>query len=214
MTNPQSPVLFDSWQSSAAYRVRIALYLKAIEFRSITFDLFKLEHEAPQVRSRNPQGMLPILEIDGLTISQSLAIIEYLDETRGGVRLLPEDPPGKSRVRMMSYVIAMETHPITNMKIASDVAAFAGNESVKTDWLAKYVRRGLDAFELHLEGPDTGRFSHGDQPTMADCCLVPQVFNARKFGIDVGAWPRIEKVCRACEELDAFAAAHPDRVAR
>jgi len=209
----RKPLLHDSWQSSAAYRVRIALNLKAIEYSSISYDLFKLEHEVAEIRACNPQGMLPILEIDGLAISQSLAIIEYLDEARAGCGLLPRDAAGKSRVRAMSYVIAMETHPITNMKIATDVATFAsGGDDARSAWISKYIRRGLDAFELYLARPETGRYSHGDAPTMADCCLIPQVFNARKFGMEIGDWPKIQAVCAACEELNAFTAAHPDQI--
>lgn len=205
------PVLHDYWRSSACYRVRIALNLKGIPYRPNPVDLPAGEHRAPEHRARNPQAAVPVLDIDGLRLTQSLAIIEYLDETRPNPALLPPDPAGRARVRALAQVIAMEIHPLCNLSVANRIAELGG-EAARLPWMREHIGRGLDAFEALLARPDTGRFCHGDGPGLADCCLVPQLYNARRWGLDPGTWPTIARIDAACASIPAFAAAHPDRI--
>ncbi|MBA5778750.1 maleylacetoacetate isomerase [Stappia sp. F7233] len=206
-------VLYDYWRSSAAYRVRIALNLLGIAYDAAPVNLLKGEHKAPPNLGRNPQGLVPTLEIDGLTLTQSLAVIEYLNETRAGSGLLPDDAAGRHRVRALSYAIAMEIHPVCNMSVAGHVMKLAGgDESVRVEWMRKFIGEGLRAFEAMLDAPQTGTFCHGDTPTMADLCLVPQLYNAERWGADISACSRLRSIGDRCAAIDAFAAAHPDRV--
>ena len=161
--------------------------------------------------SLNPQGTVPVLEIDGLAIPQSLAILEYLEETRPTPRLLPKDPAARARVRILAQIIALETHVVTNMDVA--LHASSGDKDALSKWMAHFIKRGFDAFEAHLDHPATGRFCHGDAPGMADCCLVPQVRNAQRANIDTGAWPRLNAIFDRALEHAAFFETHPDRIA-
>lgn len=206
-----APILYDYWRSSASYRVRIALNLKAIEYSSEPVDLLTMAHKAPAHLARQPQGLVPALAIDGAVLTQSLAIIEYLDETRPDLPLLPNDPMARHRVRAIADVIAMDIHPICNMSVVAHMAeASGGDEQVKADWMKYFIARGLAALETMLDDTATGRFCHGDTPTMADCCLVPQVFNARRWSVELPAG--IARIARHCEDLEPFQLAHPDRV--
>lgn len=204
--------LYDYWRSSAAYRVRIALGLKGLPHAAVPVNLLDASHKAPDHLARNPQGLVPALHIDGRMLTQSLAIIEYLDETRPDPPLLPADPPGRARVRALAHAIAMEIAPICNLSVATHVAALTGREDARVDWMAHFIGPGLEAFERLLAQGGTGRFCHGDQPGLADCCLVPQLYNARRWGVAVDHLPRIAAIADACAALPAFAAAHPDRV--
>ena len=205
-------ILHDYWRSSASYRVRIALNTLGIDYRSLPVDLLAREHKSVEHLARNPQGLVPVLEIDGHAFTQSLAIIEYLQETRGG-GFLPADPVGRQRVRQLAYAIAMEIHPVCNLGVAAEVMRLAGDgEAVRKAWMQKFIGDGLAAFERLLDDPATGQFCHGDAPGMADFCLVPQVYNARRWEVDLAAMPRLVEICDRCEKLDAFAKAHPDRV--
>lgn len=206
-------VLYDYWRSSASYRVRIALNLAGVAWEAVPVDLLAGAHKAPAHLARNPQGLVPALEIDGLLLTQSLAIAEYLNETRAAARLLPADPPGRARVRAISYAIAMEIHPICNLSVTSHVVELTGGgDAARVAWMRKFIGEGLTAVEALLEGPGTGRFCHGDRPGMADCCLVPQLYNAERWGVDTSSLHRVNAVARNCAGLDAFAAARPDRV--
>lgn len=207
-------VLYDFWRSSASYRVRIALNLTGITFESVAIDLPTGVHRSDEHVARNPQGLVPALDIDGLRLTQSLAIIEYLDETRSA-GFLPEDSPGRARVRALAYSIAMEIHPICNTSVAADVMRISGQEGeaaeeVRVDWMQHYIRKGLVAFEKLLDHPGTGQFCHGDRPGLADCCLVPQLYNAHRWGADIDDLERIQKIAGKCEALEAFSRAHPD----
>ena len=205
------PVLHDYWRSSASYRVRIALNLKDIAYHTAPIDLLRQAHKSPDHLARHPQGLVPALEIDGLVLTQSLAIVEYLDETRTSPPLMPADPLGRQRVRALSHVIAMDIHPICNLSVASHVAMLTeAGDQAKADWMRHFIEPGLAAIERMLDHPSTGEFCHGDDPTMADCCLVPQVFNARRWDVPVPA-PIAEIVAR-CAGLDAFDRARPDAV--
>ncbi|MDO8984601.1 maleylacetoacetate isomerase [Cypionkella sp.] len=198
--------LYDYWRSSAAYRVRMALNLLNLRYKSQPVDLVKGEHRGADNVARNPQGLVPTLDIDGLRLTQSLAIIEYLDETRGG--LLPKDPAPRAHVRALSYAIAMETAPVCNLTVRDHV----GSMGVMTSeaWTRHYITKGLTAFEAMLT--TASRYCHGDSVTMADLCLVPQIYNAERVGIDVTSFPQTAKIVANLREIPAIAAAHPDRV--
>lgn len=208
-------VLYDYWRSSASYRVRIALNSLGESYRSVPVDLLAKAHKAPEHLARNPQGLVPVLEIDGERFTQSLAIIEYLAETRADSGFLPSDAVGRQRVRMLSYAIAMDIHPVCNLGVVSHVMANAEDgEAARRNWMRKFIGEGLAAFERLLDHPATGRFCHGDSPTMADFCLVPQVYNARRWDVDLSACPRLVAIDQNCAEIEAFARAHPDRTPR
>lgn len=206
-------VLYDYWRSSASYRVRIALNSLGIAYRTVPVNLLDGEHKAARHLRRNPQGLVPALEIDGLMMTQSLAIIEYLAETRGGSGLLPEDAPGRQRVRALAYAIAMDIHPICNLGVVGHVMELtAGDDVARRAWMRKFIGEGLLAVERMLDDPRTGVFCHGDSPTMADMCLVPQVYNAERWGVDLSALGRVRRVVDLCNERTAFRDGHPDRV--
>ncbi len=198
--------LYDYWRSSAAYRVRMALNLCDIAYDSTSVDLVKGEQRSVEYTARNPQGLVPTLEIDGIRLTQSLAILEYLAETRGG--LLPADAAGRAQVRALAYAIAMEIAPICNLSVRNHVANMGAMTA--DDWQRHYIAKGLAAFEAMLT--TTRRFCHGDRVSIADLCLVPQVYNAQRVGVDMRSFPRIEKIVANLVEIPAIAAAHPDRV--
>ncbi len=208
------PVLYDYWRSSASYRVRIALNLLGIGHDTVAVNLLAGAHRADDNLARNPQGLVPTLTVDGHDLTQSLAIIEYLHETRGQASpLMPADPIGRHRVRALSHAIAMEIHPVCNLSVAAHVAELAGGgDATKAAWMKTFISKGLAALERMIDHPATGRFCHGDTPTMADLCLVPQMYNARRWGIDLAPLPRLVAIDAACNELAAFADAHPDRI--
>lgn len=199
------PVLYDYWRSSASYRVRIALRLLGIGFERVPVNLLSGEQKATEHLARNPQGLVPVLDIDGQRLTQSLAIVEYLAETHPDSGLLPSDPLGRARVRALSHAIAMDIHPICNTGTINHVLELTGGgEPARQAWMGKFIGEGLLAFERLLDHPATGRFCHGGQPTMADICLVPQIYNARRWQIDIGGLARIGAVVAACERLPAF----------
>jgi len=200
--------LYDYWRSSAAYRVRIALNHLRLPYHSIPVNLLTGEHRAPENLARNPQGLVPTLEIDGLRLTQSLAMIEYLAETRGA--LLPPDARGRARARALAYAIAMEIAPVCNLSVRSHVAAASEGRISAEDWQRHYIGKGLAAFETML-APDS-RFCHGAALSLPDCCLVPQIYNAERIGIDVRSFPNIARIMANLSDLPEVAAAHPDQV--
>jgi maleylacetoacetate isomerase len=202
--------LYDYWRSSASYRVRMALNLLGEGFEAIPVDLLQAEQVGAANMARNPQGLVPTVEIDGLTLTQSLAIIEYLNDTRGG--FLPDDAGGRARVRALSYAVAMEIHPICNLRVGRYVEAASAGAITMAGWQKKFIGEGLAAVEGMLNHPATGRFCHGDQVTMADLCLLPQVYNARRWEVDVTSFSRISRIVAELEAIPAIAAAHPDKV--
>lgn len=205
-------VLFDYWRSSASYRVRIALESLGLSYTRQPVDLLEGQQRSPAHRARNPQGLVPALSIDGHMLTQSLAIIEYLSETRPEARFLPVDPLGRQRVRTLSYAIAMEIHAVCNSGVVGHVMTVSGGgEEVRADWMKKYIGEGLAAVETLLDNPATGTFCHGDTPTMADFCLVPQVYNAERWGVDLTALACVRRIAETCRALPAFKSAHPDR---
>ena len=207
-------VLFDYWRSSASYRVRIALNMLAIPYGSVSVDLLSGEHKQAEHLDRNPQGLVPALQIDGHMLTQSLAIVEYLAETRPGTALLPADPLGRQRVRALSYAIAMDIHPTCNLGVVFHVMQQANDpEAARSAWMRKFIGEGLQAFERLLDNPATGGFCHGNTPSMADLCLVPQIYNARRWAVDLTVCPRTVAIADRCAALPAFVASHPDQAA-
>lgn len=203
-------VLYDYWRSSASYRVRIALNLLAISYETVPVDLLAGDQRAAVHLQRNPQGLVPVLDIDGLRLTQSLAIVEYLDETRPAAGFLPADPVGRARVRALAYAVAMDIHPVCNTRVVGRVMAIAADgEVARSDWMRGVIGEGLVALETMLDDPSTGRFCHGDRPTMADLCLVPQLYNARRWDVDLTALPRVRAIDAACGKIDAFVRALP-----
>lgn len=206
-------ILYDYWRSSASYRVRIALESLGLPYRRESIDLLAGQQRSPEHRARNPQGLVPALSIDGHTLTQSLAIIEYLAETRPEARFLPADPLGRQRVRTLSYAIAMEIHAVCNTGVIGHVMTITGGgEETRVDWMRKFIGEGLLAVEKLLAVPATGTFCHGDTPTMADFCLVPQVYNAERWGVDLSGLERVRRIAETCRALPAFRAANPDAV--
>ncbi|MEE2866135.1 MAG: maleylacetoacetate isomerase, partial [Pseudomonadota bacterium] len=167
-------VLYDYWRSSASYRVRIALNLLKLDVDYRPVNLLTRAHLEDDYLALNPQGLLPALIVDGKTLTQSLAIIEYLHATTPGSTLMPDDVDGQYRVRQLSYAIAMEIHPVCNLGIVGHVAELTGGgDDAKKAWMQRFIGKGLAAFENLLD--DNGPFCHGETPSMADCCLMPQL---------------------------------------
>ncbi|MGJ7918243.1 maleylacetoacetate isomerase [Massilia sp. LXY-6] len=202
------------FRSSASYRVRIAMNLKGLDADQAYVHLSKNggEQFGPDFDALNPQHLLPVLEDDGLVLPQSLAIIEYLDDTHQGIPLLPADARGRARVRALSQAIACDIHPINNLRVLKYLSQELGaTDEQKNAWYRHWVALGFAALERQLaQSPDTGLFCHGDTPTMADCCLVPQLYNARRFDCDLAAYPTVVAIGARCEALEAFAQARPD----
>lgn len=208
--------LYTYFRSSAAYRVRIALNLKGLQYEAVPVHLLRGGGEQLQAayRTVNPAALLPALEIDdGATLTQSMAIIEYLDETHPAVPLLPADPLGRARVRALALTVACDIHPLGNLRVLKYlVHELKVSDDAKAAWSRHWIGEGFAALEAMLaNAPSTGRYCHGDTPTLADCCLVPQVFNALRFEVDMTRFPTIARIHAACSELDAFSDAHPSK---
>ena len=199
------------FRSSASYRVRIALNLKGLSLEHLSHHLRKGEQSAPAYLAINPQGLVPTLEDDaGTVLTQSLAIIEWLDEIHPAPPLLPEDPLRRAKVRAFAQALACDTHPVQNLKVLARLRQLGLAEEKVTQWAAWANREGLSACET-LIAAEPGPFCFGAAPTIADLCLVPQLANARRFGVDVSAYPRLLKAETAAKETKAFADAAPDK---
>ncbi len=208
------PALYSYWRSSAAYRVRIALNLKGVAYESRPVHLVRDggEQRKPEYLAVNPQGLVPVLSVDGFVINQSLAIIEYADERWPEPPMLPADPPGRARVRSLAMMVACDIHPLNNSRVQNYLRDELGvREEGRLAWYRHWVASGFQALETRLSGEaDTGRFCHGDKPGLADLCLVPQVYNARRFRCDLSPFPTLMAIHDACMELDAFREAAPE----
>lgn len=207
--------LYTYFRSSAAYRVRIALNLKGLkaDYRYVHLVKDGGQQHQPEYLALNPQGLVPALVDKGHVLTQSLAIIEYLDETHPQPPLLPKDAPGRARVRALAQIVACDIHPVNNQRILKYLESeFHADEAARSKWYRHWIVEGFNALDKLLgSSPATGKFCHGDQPTLADICLVPQVFNARRFKIDLASFPAIERINAACLALAAFVDAAPDR---
>jgi maleylacetoacetate isomerase len=206
------PLLHDYFRSSASYRVRIALNLKGIVYDSAPVDLRAGDQGSASYRDRNPQGFVPMLEADGLRLTQSLAIIGWLDAEYPEPRLVPADPSGRAHVMALALAVAADLHPLNNLRVLKQLSRMGIAQEARDDWYRHWVVEGFAALEA-LAAPRAGRFLSGDAPSLADICLVPQMFNARRFDVPLGAYPALVRADAEASALDAFAAAHPGRVA-
>lgn len=199
------------YRSSATFRVRIALNLKGIDYDTASYDIAQLAHRSPEYLSLNPQGLLPTLEIDGRRLTQSLAIVDYLDATRPLPPLYPAEPAGRARVMSLAASIAADIHPLGASRVVRYLRGLPGADAdAVAAWQRHWIDEGFRAVEERLQDGETGRFSHGDTPGVADLFIVPQVFTARRIGVDVGRYPTISAIVAACLELPAFRQAVPE----
>ena len=206
------PTLYDYWRSSAAYRVRIVLNLKGIAYDSVAIDLTTGAQRGADYLARNPQGLLPALEIDGVVLTQSLAIIDYLDTTHATAPMLPRESIARAAVMAQALSIVADLHPIANLRVLNRLTEqFGADQSARTEWYVHWVETGLIALEVMTAGTP-GPFLGGNAPNLADACLVPQLYNARRFELPLTRYPRLCEADAAAAEVPAIAAAHPDRV--
>lgn len=203
-------LLYDYWRSSAAYRVRIALNLKGVAYRSVPIDLARGEQASPEHKARNPQGFVPALAIDGHLLTQSLAIIDYLDANYKDPPMVSSDPATRSHTLAQALLIAADIHPINNLRVLNYLRRELGQDDEAVNrWYRHWITEGFTALEQMA--PESGLFG-GDQPNMADVCLVPQMANARRFETPLEAYPRLLAIDAQLRALPAFAAAAPDAV--
>ncbi|OBY27862.1 maleylacetoacetate isomerase [Leisingera sp. JC1] len=206
-----STILYDYWRSSASYRLRIALNLAGIDYTAVPVDLVKGEHKSREHLARNPQGFVPVLEIDGMRLTQSLAILDYLDETRS-LGLLPADPGQRARARALAHSVAVDVHPVCNLQVAKHATALSGGAAdMPKAWMQHFIHPGLQAFETLLKGFSQAPYCIGETPGLADICLMPQLYNARRWEADFSDLPRICAVEAACAANPAFTAAYPEQ---
>ncbi|HEY8068483.1 MAG TPA: maleylacetoacetate isomerase [Burkholderiales bacterium] len=205
--------LYTYFRSSAAFRVRIALNFKGLAYETAFVHLARGEHRSPEYGAVNPQALVPTLEEGGRRLTQSLAIIEYLEETHPKPPLLPPDSFGRARVRSLAMLIASEIHPVNNLRVLQHLKKTLGqNEDGVNAWYRHWIADGLAKFEADLaNGKTTRKFCHGDAPTLADCCLVPQIFNAQRYQCDTAPYPSAMRIFAECMKLDAFDRAQPSK---
>ena len=205
------PVLYDYFRSSAAYRVRIALNLKGIDYERRQIDLRDDQQKSAECRALNPQGLVPMLEIDGHRLTQSVAILNYLDLRYPNQPLIPASAADRAHVVAMAMSVACDIHPLNNLRVLKYLKNELGHSQDEVDaWYAHWINEGLPALEA-MAAPQAGKFLFGDAPTGADVCLVPQLYNARRFNVPLDAYPTLLRADENANKLEAFAAAHPDR---
>jgi len=202
--------LYSYFRSSAAYRLRIALNLKSLDYEQVPVSLLKAEQLSEQFKRKNPQGLVPVLEDGQLLLTQSLAICEYLDEVYPKPPLLPAAPVERARVRALALAIACEIHPLNNLRVLKYLKKLGQDEEQRNAWYRHWVGEGLAAVEAMLAGhPQTGRFCHGDMPGLADIFLVPQLANASRYDCPLEAYPTVRRINEACLTLPPFERAQP-----
>lgn len=203
--------LYDYWRSSACYRVRIALNLKGLPYEAIDTSLIDGTHRTPEYLARNPQGLVPMLEVGDVRLVQSLAIIDWLDATCPKPQLVPADPIQRARAMAAALVVAADIHPLNNLRVIKYLANdLAVEEGARDDWYRHWVTEGFVALEAMADPAKP--FLGGEAPNIADVCLVPQMFNARRFKTPLEAFPNLARIDAACTALEPFRAAHPDTV--
>jgi maleylpyruvate isomerase len=207
-----SLTLHDYWRSSASYRVRIALNLKGVNYHQIAHNLRTGEQRAAEYRQHQPQGLVPALETASGTILQSLAIIEWLEAEYPDPALLPVDAFEKAIVRGLFGIIACDIHPLNNLRVLGQLEVAGLNAAKRQHWIERWIIEGFSALETQAERY-AGTYCFGDTPTMADCALIPQIYNARRFAIDLSVFPNLLRINENCEQLNAFRNAHPDQQA-
>ena len=205
-------ILYDYYRSSASYRVRIALNLKGVDYESVPVNLLDGDQRSEAYRGRNPQGFVPMLETDGLRLVQSLAIIDWLDSTHPEPQLIPGAPDDRAHVLALALAVACDIHPLNNLRVLKRLTAMGIDQKGRDEWYRHWVAEGLAALEALAE-PRAGRFLFGNIPTLADVCLVPQMYNARRFEVPLDDYPTLLRADGEANTLEAFAAAQPDRVA-
>jgi maleylacetoacetate isomerase len=204
-------VLYDYYRSSAAYRARIALNLKGIDYESRPVNLAQGEQKQADYHAVNPQGLIPMLEIDGHRLVQSLAICDYLDAKVEDPRFVPADPGDRAHVLALALAVACDIHPLNNLRVLKYLTGPLGqSEEAKDAWYRHWITEGLGALEA-MASPRAGAFLFGDEPTLADICLVPQLYNARRFSVPIAQFPTLKRADETASAHPAFAAAHPDR---
>lgn len=205
------PILYEYWRSSASYRVRIALNLKNVDYESRPINLLTGEQNSSEYRAINPEGFVPMLEIDGQHLTQSLAIINYLDLRYPQQPLIPASAAERAHVVALALLIACDIHPLNNLRVLKYLKNELGHSQEEVDrWYAHWIREGFPALEA-LAAPKAGKFLFGDGPSAADVCLVPQLYNARRFNVPIDDFPTLLRAEENANKLEAFAAAHPDR---
>ncbi|MEQ7873752.1 maleylacetoacetate isomerase [Sphingomonas sp. ASV193] len=205
------PILYDYFRSSAAYRARIALNLKGVEYESRPVSLASGEQKKAGYRMKNPQGLIPMLEIDGHRIGQSLAICDYLDANYPDPPFVPKDAADRAHVLGLALTVACDIHPLNNLRVLKYLTGELGQpEAAKDEWYRHWIAEGLAALEL-LARPRAGAFLFGDAVSLADICLVPQLYNARRFSISIDPYPTLRRADETASAHPAFAAAHPER---
>lgn len=204
-------ILHGYWRSSAAYRVRIALALKGMAYDQVTHDLRTGAQGADAYRALNPQAMVPALEVDDAVLVQSPAILEWIEERYPAPALLPADPVARATVRAMAAIVACDIHPLNNLRVQQALRRDLGaDDAAVAEWIGRWIADGFAALETLVARHGRG-FAYGDAPTLADCTLVPQVYSAERFAVDLAPYPTLIAAATRARGLDAVAAAHPDR---
>jgi maleylacetoacetate isomerase/maleylpyruvate isomerase len=202
--------LHGAWRSSAAYRVRIGLNLKGLAYTAAPVNLVANQHQEPAFAALNPQRLVPALEVDGRILTQSLAILDWLDETVPEPPLLPADAFDRALARSMAQIVASDIHPVNNLRILRALGGLGVDEAARDVWIQRWITDGFTALEAMIARHGRG-FAFGDTPGLADCCLVPQVYNAERFKTDLAPFPGIRAIAARCAEHPAFVAAHPNQ---
>jgi len=204
-------VLFSHWRATAPYRVRIGLALKGLAYDYVPLDLAEGAQHAPAYRAVNPQGLSPALVADGMALTQSLAILEWLEETRPDPPILPRSALDRQIVRTMALIVACDIHPLNNTRVGRKLHQLGiPNDVQLAEWIQPWIRDGFDALEPQV-AKHAGQFAFGDNPTIADCCLIPQVYSANRYEVDLAPWPAIRGVAERAARHPAFQAAHPNK---